>query len=231
MSRAYAIAIDGPVAAGKTTVGRLLAESLGALFFDSGVVYRASALQALRSAVDPNDDAKVADTVAAMDLQLENTASGTRLLVDGVDVTDELRTPEVDRALPPISANQRVRRELLGIQRSAVAGHSAVVVGRDIGTVILPDADLKIYLDSASDERARRRYEELRGRGVEISHETVYRDLLERDRRDISREAAPLQIADGAVVVDATGKSVDEVVEQILKVVQERRIVCPQSSE
>lgn len=226
MSECFAVAIDGPVAAGKTTVGRLLARELSALFFDTGIVYRAAAHQTLAQGVDPEDADAVAAIAEQLDLQLLNTANGTRLIVDGRDITDELRSPEVDRALPPISANPRVREALLECQRSAVDGLTAVVVGRDIGTVILPDADLKIYLDSGAEVRAHRRHQELRDRGVDISWETVYRDLQARDARDTSRDHAPLEIADGAIVVDATDKGVDEVVQELLGLVRERQKHC-----
>ena len=226
MSRAFAVAIDGPVAAGKTTIGRLLAEETGALFFDTGLVYRAVAHQTLERGIDPEDAEAVATLAASLDIELENVNGDTRLLADGDDITDALRSPAVDRALPPISANPCVRSALLACQREIVEGRSAIVVGRDIGTIILPNADLKIYLDAATEVRAQRRYDELRERGVDIAQETVLRDLRARDARDTTRDHAPLERAPGAVVVEATDKSIDEVVAEILGLIGVRRAEC-----
>ena len=231
MTAAFTVAIDGPVAAGKTTIGRMLAQATGALFFDTGIVYRAVAHRALARAVDPRDDAAVSGLAASIKIELRDEQGDTRLLADGADISDELRSPEIDRALPPISANPGVRRALLDCQRSAIAGRSAVVVGRDIGTVILPEADLKIYLDAAPQVRAQRRYDELRARGVEIDPGIVLRDLLARDERDSSRAHAPLQQAPDAVVINATDMTAEAVVAVILERVAARQRKCAGEAE
>jgi len=226
MTRPFVIAIDGPVAAGKTTVGRMLASRIDALFFDTGVLYRAVAHQVLAHGIDVEDRRAVGDLTASMDVELQDECGETRLVVNGRDISEELRTLEIDRALPSISANPDVRRALLSLQRDIVRGRRAVVVGRDIGTVVLPDAELKIYLDAARDVRAKRRYEEIRERGVEIDWDTVYRDLLARDERDSSRKHAPLTKADDAVVIDASTRDVPEVIDVIAGLVGDRGGLC-----
>lgn len=226
MSETFTVAIDGPVAAGKTTIGRLLAARMGALFFDTGIVYRAVAHQTLDRNVDPSDDGAVATIAEELDIELKYVDGDTRLVANGTDISDVLRTPEIDRALPPISANPKVRSALLECQRSAIAGRSAVVVGRDIGTVILPDADLKIFLDADMPVRAQRRHQELQERGIDIDYQTVLRDLIARDQRDAERDHAPLAIADDALVVDASEKTIDEVVSEILELVSDRKSAC-----
>lgn len=226
MTGTFLVAIDGPVAAGKTTVGRSLASRIAALFFDTGVLYRAVAHQVLARGVDPEDRQTVADLITSMDVDLQESGGETRLNVNGNDISDELRSPEIDRTLPLISANPDVRQALLGLQRDIVRGRRAVVVGRDIGTVVLPEADLKIYLDAARNVRATRRYEEMRERGVEIDWDTVHRDLLARDERDSSRKHAPLIKAADAVAIDASTRDVPDVVDVIVGLVGDRGGLC-----
>lgn len=222
MSRQFTVAIDGPVAAGKTTVGRQLASRISALFFDTGVLYRAVAHAVLDHQVSPDADDEVARIAESISIDLEPSGEDARVIVDGSDITDALRSPEIDRALPSISANPGVRRHLLEVQRDIARGRRAVVVGRDIGTVVLPDAELKIYLDAEADVRATRRHDEMREHGVEISWDTVRRDLVARDGRDTSREHAPLTKATDAVTVDASERNVSEVIDAIVKLVAER---------
>lgn len=226
MTKPFAVAIDGPVAAGKTTVGRMLASRISALFFDTGLLYRAVAHQVLARGIDPEDRAAVAELTSSMNVDLNESGGETRLIIEGQDISNDLRSPEIDRTLPSVSANPEVRRALLSLQRDIVRGRRAVVVGRDIGTVVLSDADLKIYLAARRDVRATRRYEEMRERGVEIDWDTVYQDLLARDERDSSRKHAPLMKADDAVAVDASTRDVPEVVEVIANLVGDRGGLC-----
>ena len=215
MTSSLSIAIDGPVAAGKTTIGRELARRIDALFVDTGVVYRAVAYLAVKGSVCPEDAAAVQSMARTLDLELVDRDGESKVVVDGEDVTDDLRTPEIDRALPPIAANPGVREALLDVQRRMVRDRRAVVVGRDTGTVILPDADLKVYLDADVQIRATRRHLELLARGVEITFDDVLRDLEARDHQDLTRSHAPLQRAVDAVIVDASEQSVDEVLCEI----------------
>lgn len=221
----FVIAIDGPVAAGKTTVGRLIAEKLDALFFDTGVLYRAIAQQVVQRGLDPEDREGVGALAESIDVELRypsrSPGRASDVLVNGVDVTDQLRSPEVDRALPGVSANPRVREHLLGQQRQIASGKRVVVVGRDIGTVVLPNAEFKYFIEAAPEVRAERRYKELVERGVDVTYEEVRRDLEARDRRDMERAQAPLRKADGAVAIDATTRTAAEIADRVVAEVLE----------
>jgi cytidylate kinase len=209
------IALDGPAAAGKTTVGRRLAETLGYLFFDTGVLYRALALQALAEGVSPEDGVALAALAERREVAVEARPGldpGYVVLLAGHDVTAALRSPEVDRTVSPVSRHPEVRSALLETQRSIAASGEAVVVGRDIGTAVLPDADLKLYLDASTEARARRRADELARRGLDVDYEAVLADLLARDAQDAGRASGPLAVAPDAVVVDTDNCGLDEVV-------------------
>lgn len=215
----FTIAIDGSSAAGKSTVGELLADKLDAIAFDTGLLYRAVTLDALERQIDLDDEESVA--ALARDLELTVTPpsvdDGRRhdIWLDGQDITWRLRSTEVDRFLPVVSAYPQVRSALLEPQRKIGRSGRVIMIGRDIGTVILPDADLKIYLDASLEERARRRYHELAARDVPVSFEEVLRDLEHRDSMDSQRALAPLRPADDAVRIETDDLSVDDVVDRI----------------
>jgi cytidylate kinase len=217
------IAIDGPAAVGKSTVGTLLAERLGAVFLDTGVLYRALTWLALEERVDVRDEERLSEIARALQVRvLPPSISDGRLndvLVNRRDVTWEIRSPEVDRHVSEVASHARVRTALIPAQRGAVVGARAVVVGRDIGTVIFPDADVKIYLEASAAERAARR---ARQHGAEADLESVRGALAERDALDRGRAVAPLERAADAVIVETDGVSVEEVVERVSRLVQER---------
>jgi cytidylate kinase len=223
------IAIDGPAASGKSTIGELLAQHLGYLYFDTGVMYRAVTWAALERGIPIQDEAAV--TALAEQLRIDvlppQTDDGRQytVLADGVDVTWTVRTPEVDAHVSPISAYPGVRRALVAQQRRVAAGGRVVMVGRDITTVVLPDADLKLYLDASVEERARRRWREVRARGKETGYEAVLASMRRRDEIDSQRAVAPLRVADDAIVVDTTNLSIEEVLAQTERLVEERG--CP----
>ena len=223
-SEKLTVAIDGPVAAGKTTVGDLVARKLGAVAFDTGILYRAVAHAVVRDGLDPADADVVAGLATNLDVKIQPASKddgrSQDVLVDGEDVTWGLRTPEVDRVLPPVSANPGVREALLETQRQIGRSGRVVMIGRDIGTVILPDADFKFFIDAPMPERARRRHQELVERGVEISYEDVLRDLEARDRVDSSRTVAPLKPAHDAVRIDTNGRTAEDVAEIIVETVR-----------
>ena len=218
------IAIDGPVASGKSTLGALLAESLGYLYFDTGVMYRAVAQAALERGIHPEDDAPVARLAETIhvDVTAPTIDDGRQYSVyaDGVDVTWAIRRPEVDTAVSPVSANPGVRAALTPQQRRIAERGRIVMAGRDIGTVVLPDADLKIYLDAAPEERALRRHRELEARGTEGSYDEVLSSVRRRDAYDSGRQAAPLRPADDAVIINSSGMTVEQVLEKAMALVQ-----------
>jgi cytidylate kinase len=204
------IAIDGPAGSGKSTVARHVADALGLRYLDTGAMYRSVAFAALRRGIDPTDDEPVAHVAREVELRLEE--DGT-VRVDGVDATIEIRGPEVTRAVSAVAANPGVRDELAARQREWAARHDGgVVEGRDIGTVVFPEAALKVYLDAAPDVRAARRSQEV----TDVSYETVATDLARRDAYDSARRHAPLRTADDAVVIDTSERTVDEIVAAVL---------------
>jgi cytidylate kinase len=213
------IAIDGPAASGKSTVGKLLADTLDYLFFDTGVMYRAVTWLALQRRLDVQDEAavtKLAESVP-IDVQPPTEADGRAcdVIVEGQDITWETRRPEVDANVSVVSAYPGVRCALSAQQRRIGQRGQVVMVGRDIGTVVLPEAQLKIYLDASAEERARRRYDEIVARGEEADYGEILAKVLDRDRIDSTRDIAPLKAADDAIVVDSDNLNVDEVFQQI----------------
>lgn len=214
------IAIDGPAASGKSTLGAALAQKLGYLYFDTGVMYRAVTWAALKRGLDINDEQAVTQLAQELDIDVtEPTQADGRLCsvwCDGVDVTWATRTPEVDANVSAVSAYPGVRAAMVAQQRHIGQRGRVVMVGRDIGTVVLPDAPLKIYLDATAEERARRRFEEVCARGGETqSYEEILAAMKRRDAYDSSRATAPLKPAVDAVIVDSTNLDVAQVIARV----------------
>ncbi len=224
MTRPSVIAIDGPAASGKSTLGQRLAQALGYLYFDTGVMYRAVTWAALRRGIDPGDEAAVTRLAEEVHIDVvpPTVADGRQytVLLDGQDVTWDLRRPEVDTWVSPVSAYPGVRAALTAQQRRIAANGRVVMVGRDIGTVVLPHADLKIYLDASLEERVRRRCEELRARGRPADYEEVLASMRRRDEIDSHRATAPLRPAPDAIIVDSTDMDVEETLEHVMKLVE-----------
>ncbi len=203
------IAIDGPAGSGKSTVAKAVASQLGLEYLDTGAMYRAVAFAAIRRGIDPEDAQRVADLARHIDLEVSDTVK-----VDGADATIEIRSPEVTRAVSVVAANPAVRAELVARQREwAVAHGGGVVEGRDIGTVVFPDADVKVYLTADDTERASRRSKEM----LDLQYDQVAADIARRDHADSTRAASPLSVAPDAVVLDTTGLGVDAVVATVLE--------------
>ncbi|MGA9476762.1 MAG: (d)CMP kinase [Desulfobacterales bacterium] len=205
------VTIDGPAGAGKTTVSRMLADRLGYRYIDTGALYRAIALAVQEGGINPKDDAALEKMCTALSLRYDQTGKGPRLLSNGRDVTDRLRTPEITMLASAVSARPAVRRFLLGVQRAMGREKGAVFEGRDMGTVVFPDADVKFYLDAPEKIRAMRRFLELRPK-TELTFEEVERDLVRRDRNDSTRTEAPLKPAVDAIRIDSADLAPAEVV-------------------
>lgn len=214
------IAIDGPAGAGKSTVAREVARRLGYTYIDTGAMYRAVALCALRTGCSPDDAEAVSQLAEAYDIRLEPAAGGAgsvRVFLNGEEVTDAIRAPEVTAQVSAVAAHAGVRRRLVDLQRAMAEGGRVVMDGRDIGTVVLPHADLKIFLDASPEERAKRRFNELRSKGFEVSLNEVSTALAARDQKDSSRGIAPLRPAEDAVRIDTTQKEAAAVVDEIIE--------------
>jgi CMP/dCMP kinase len=216
--RPLIIAIDGPSGAGKGTVARVIAAELGYRHIDSGAMYRAVGWKAIRDGVPLDDEAAIAAVTERSRIEV----SSTRVAIDGEDVTRAIRTPEIDRAAAAVARLPRVRGVLVECQRQMGADGGIVMEGRDIGTVVFPHADVKVYLDATPEERARRRANDPAHSGVPTAVAEVATLLTQRDELDRTRKASPLFVAEDAVVVDTTGKSVDAVVREVLAVVSSK---------
>jgi cytidylate kinase len=223
--RPTTIAIDGPAASGKSTIGELLARNLGYLYFDTGVMYRAVTWAALTRDVPIEDEVGVTALAERLciDVVSPTVDDGRQytVLADDVDVTWAIRTPGVNGGVSPVSAYAGVRRALVAQQRRVAAGRPVVMVGRDIGTVVLPDADFKLYLDASVEERARRRWREMRARGEDADYERVLASLHRRDGIDSSRAASPLRVADDAVVLDTTDLGIEAVLAEVERLIEQ----------
>ena len=213
------VAIDGPAGAGKSTLARRVAARLGYLYIDTGAMYRAVAVAALREGIALDDALKLEQLALACEIDLTGDA---RVLLDGADVSEAIRRPEVSQAASKVSAVAGVRRAMVNQQRRLGATHSVVMEGRDIGSVVFPEARVKIFLDADPAARATRRVIELRQKGMPADAAEVEREMRERDERDRSRTEAPLRQAPDAVYLDSTALTPDEVVEAVLRIARER---------
>lgn len=218
------IAIDGPSGAGKSTLAKRLARDLGYTYLDTGAMYRALALKILRQGLDLSDATKLARLVEATDIDLVHREGNLQVLLDGVDVSALIRTPEVSQMASKASAFSVVRKRMLDLQRALGQRGNVVAEGRDIGTVIFPQAEVKIYLDASVQERARRRYEELRAAGRDVTVEETVRELEERDKRDSERDVAPLRKAEDALAIDSSGLTAEAVLERVMRVIKQKSL-------
>ncbi|MBA2732886.1 MAG: (d)CMP kinase [Acidobacteria bacterium] len=218
------IAIDGPSGAGKSTLGRMIARELSLLYIDTGAMYRAAALAVIGSGVSTVDQQAVAEVVTRADINLEGDPDSLQVMLDGRDVSQDIRTEEVSHSASVISTIPEVRRTLVQRQRKLGERAGGVVLdGRDIGTIVFPQADVKFFLTAAPEERAHRRYDEDRLKERNATLEETLADINKRDRRDSTRGDSPLAIAEDAIVIDSTEFSIEEVFEQMLKAIRERK--------
>ena len=221
MENKISVAIDGPGGAGKSTVARALAGRFGFAYVDTGAIYRTIGLAVLRSGVSPDDETQVAPILSASGVDLDYDPSGLQhMFLNGEDVSGEIRLPEISAYASRVSALPAVRAALLELQRLQARKRSVVMDGRDIGTVVLPDATLKVFLTADPRIRAKRRWEELRQRGTPQDYDAVLREMEERDRRDSTRAAAPLKPAPDAVLLDSSELSFIQVLEAVSRLVE-----------
>jgi cytidylate kinase len=216
------IAIDGPSGAGKSTAARSLAKRLGYLYIDTGAMYRAVALKVKAGAISPEDDQALSQLVSALRISLIPAEDGIRVICDGGDITEAIRSPEISRLASDISKRKGVREALVQMQREMGRGGGVVLEGRDIGTVVFPDADVKFYLDAYSEERAMRRFKELAEKGVEVNFQETLEEVKKRDHNDMNRVLSPLRKADDAIAIDSTRLSVEEVTEKMIRIIVQK---------
>lgn len=219
----FSVAIDGPAGAGKSTLARRAAQALGFVYVDTGAIYRTVAFALLSAGVSPDDEATVARVLPELRVELQWTPDGVQhMLLGGEDVSADIRRPEISDAASRASALGCVRAFLLETQRSVAKTNRVIMDGRDIGTVVLPDADVKIYLSASAEVRARRRWLELQAQHRPDSYEAVLQDMKERDWRDMHRSIAPLKQAEDAIAVDTSDLTLEESVQAMIQVIQER---------
>jgi cytidylate kinase len=227
MPEPLVIAIDGPAGAGKSTVAQKVAARLGLAYVDSGATYRAAALKVLESGISPDDKQAVAKLIAHTDIRIVTEGVQSRVLMDGQDVTENIRTPEVTLASAKVSRLPEVRAKLVAVQRSCATGRGVVMEGRDIGTVVFPNAALKVFLKADPEERARRRLKQDRKEGRSATLEQTAYEIGRRDQLDAERKISPLVAAPDASQIDSTDLVADQVVEQILELVRKKKLIQP----
>lgn len=222
MNQYYSIAIDGPSGAGKSTISKAAAKELGFVYLDTGAIYRTVAWHITMMGIGPKDTDHVPMLLDDANIQIDFREDGQHMILNGMDVTGEIRTPEMSSIASQVSAMPCVREFLLDLQRDLAKKHNIIMDGRDIGTVVLPNASLKIYLTATAEERARRRHEEYLQKGQKSTYEQVLADQKKRDHDDMNRKIAPLKPAKDAVIVDTTGLSFEEASQKLIGLMREK---------
>lgn len=219
----YSVAIDGPAGAGKSTMARRAAETLGIVYVDTGAIYRTVAYAVTKKGIVPTDQAAIAALLPELALELMWTPDGVQhMILDAQDVTELIRQPDISQVASVVSAIPSVREFLLNTQRDIAKGHSVIMDGRDIGTVVLPEADVKIFLSASAEVRAKRRWLQLQAMPRQTSFEEVLQEIIERDNRDTNRAIAPLRPAEDAVLLDTSNLTLEESVSKILSIIREK---------
>lgn len=223
MKKKITIAIDGPAAAGKSTVAKIIAEKLSYIYIDTGAMYRAITYKALKGNIDLNSEELLTEALIASTIELKPNGHGHQLVfLDGLEVTDMIRENDVTNSVSIVAKHRKIREEMVSRQQKLAEDGGVVMDGRDIGTHVLPNADVKIFLLASVEERAQRRFEENITRGIDTSIEQLKAEIATRDKLDSEREVAPLKKAPDAIVIDTTSRSISEVVAEIMKIVNER---------
>jgi len=219
--RSIQIAIDGPSGAGKSTMAKLLSKRLGFRYLDTGAMYRALALKAIRMNIDPKDREKVVGLLPSLDIKIEYKNGNQVILLDGEDVSEKIRTEQVSMGASDVSAIPEVREKLVKMQQEIACDNNVVMDGRDIGTHVLPNAQIKIFLTASVEERAKRRYKELKEKGLLTrTYEELVKEIETRDYNDSHRSVSPLRKAEDAILLDTSNLSIEETVEEILKIIK-----------
>lgn len=219
----FNVAIDGPAGAGKSTIAKELAKELGYIYVDTGAMYRAIALYLLRNGVKAEENDRISALCKEANVTIQYADGKQIVLLNGEDVNPYIRTEEVGSMASSSSTNPDVRKQLLGLQRELAASNDVIMDGRDIGTNILPNAQAKIYLTASIEVRAKRRFDELKAKGVDCDYEEIKKEIAIRDERDMNREIAPLKQAEDAVLLDTSNMSIDEVKEAMIKIVKDKQ--------
>lgn len=217
-----AVAIDGPSGAGKSTISKRIAQDMGFIYVDTGALYRAVGLYIWKNKISFTDTGRIISLLPDIKVSLAYTEGGQRVFLNGEDVTNSIRTPEISMYASAVSAIPEVRGALFHLQRELAAHNNVIMDGRDIGTVVLPDATVKIFLTATAEDRAKRRYLELLQKGVATSFDEVLKDMKTRDQNDSSRDVAPLKPAEDALLVDTTGNTFEESVAKISQMIKEK---------
>lgn len=222
----FKVAIDGPSGAGKSTIAKTVAKTLGFVYIDTGAMYRTAALACINKNVNIKENPeKAIEVVNNISIDIDYIDGEQRIFLDGTDVSDKIRTPEVSMGASSVSAIGEVREKLVTLQRNLAGTKNVIMDGRDIGTHVLPDADVKIFLTASADVRAKRRYKELLEKGVSVEYEEVLSDIIKRDRQDETREVSPLKQADDAILTDTSKLTFDESVAYVLDIINKKRDV------
>lgn len=211
------IAIDGPAGAGKSSISKKVAKALGYIYIDTGAMYRTVGLKAVRCGIDTKDSKSVASILPTLDIDIRHEGVEQHIFLDGENVSDKIRTPEISMAASNVSAIPAVRVALVDLQRKLAQNHDVVMDGRDIGSFVLPDAEVKIFLTASVDARAQRRYKELLEKGETVDFEAVRKDMIIRDKQDSTRAVSPLVVADGATVIDTSELNFEESVNAVIE--------------
>lgn len=218
----FIVAIDGPAGVGKGTIANLVAERFGFLNVDTGAMFRCVTLAMIKQKIGIEEENKIRSLLDEIQIDLKEENGEQIVLLNGQDVTDEIRKKEVNEFISEVSSLKIVRNKLLDLQRKMAKGHNVVMEGRDIGTTVFPNADVKIYLDASSEERARRRVKQNEEKGIVMSYEEVLESVIKRDKLDSEREISPLKKADDAILIDGTNMTIDETEEMIKKIIEEK---------
>lgn len=223
MKKVFSVAIDGPAGAGKSTIARHAAKDLGFVYVDTGAIYRTVAYAAVSQNIEPSDASAVEQLLPQLTVIPDWQEDGIQhMLLNGMDVTSQIREPEISSATSKISAIPAVRQFLLNTQRDIAKSHSVIMDGRDIGTVVLPDADVKIFLSASAEVRAQRRFAELLEKETAVTYDEIYRQMVERDERDSKRAVAPLRRAEDAILLDTSSLTLEESISETEKIIRKK---------